>query len=156
MTGRGAVVNTALVEGAALLHDLDKALPAGDPVRALGHGAGGAAWLRANGYEELAEPVALHPVYVLGEAADYDAWTAGASIEARIVAYSDKRAIQDLVTLDQRFERWYRRYPNSTMLTTVGYERARRLERELCAAAGISPSEVRRLDWVDEALRQAA
>lgn len=155
MTRRGVALNTPLVESAALLHDIDKALPAGDAYRALGHGTGGAAWLRANGYGELADVVAPHPVYVLGEAASYDAWAAAASLEARIVAYADKRAIQDLVRLDERFERWYGRYPDSAMLP-VAHERARQLEREICAAAGIELDEVRRLAWVDDAMRAAA
>ena len=38
--GRGIAVDRRLVEAAALLHDADKALPAGDPARALPHGEG--------------------------------------------------------------------------------------------------------------------
>ena len=37
---RGMAVDRRLVETAALLHDVDKALPAGDPLRALPHGDG--------------------------------------------------------------------------------------------------------------------
>ena len=46
----GHPVDRALVETASLLHDLDKALPADDPLRALGHGHAGARWLETNGY----------------------------------------------------------------------------------------------------------
>ena len=42
-------VDRRLVEAAALLHDADKVLPAGDPARALPHGDGSAAWLTATG-----------------------------------------------------------------------------------------------------------
>jgi putative nucleotidyltransferase with HDIG domain len=155
MTHRGVAVDAQLAEGAALLHDLDKALPAGDKYRALGHGAGGAAWLRDHDLGELAEAVASHPVWTLGNADSYETWAAGTSLEARLVAYADKRALQDLVSLDARFERWQRRYPDSLM-EPVAYERAKRLERELCDLAGVEPAKVARLPWVDEALRQVA
>jgi putative nucleotidyltransferase with HDIG domain len=155
MTGRGVAVDSRLAESAALLHDLDKALPTGDAFRALGHGAGGGAWLRDHDRGELAEAVASHPVWVLGNAESYEAWVTATSLEARLVAYADKRALQDLVSLDARFERWQRRYPDSP-LEPVAYERAQRLERELCDLAGVTPEEVVRLPWVDEALRQAA
>jgi hypothetical protein len=146
-----------LVEAAALLHDLDKALPAGDHYRTLGHGVGGAIWLADNGYGELADAVAAHPVFVLGEAAyaAYDDWAQGTSLETKVVAYADKRAIQEVVSMDARFERWYGKYPNSAMLP-VAHERARELEREVCAAAGLAPEEVQRLPWVNAALEQGA
>ena len=37
----GLAVDRRLVETAALLHDIDKALPADHPLRALGHGRAG-------------------------------------------------------------------------------------------------------------------
>jgi uncharacterized domain HDIG len=155
LTRQGVALNSDLAESAALLHDLDKALPAGDPYRAMGHGTGGAAWLRDHDLAELADAVASHPVYVLGNAESYEVWATATSLEARLVAYSDKRAIQDLVSLHDRFERWNRRYPGNAM-EPIAHKRARRLEREICAAAGISRDEVARLPWVNEALRQAA
>ena len=155
MVRRGVVIDTSLAEAAAFLHDLDKALPRGDPLRSLGHGPGGAEWLRINGHGELGEAVANHPVGTLGKADGYDGWAAGLSLEARVVAFADKRALQDLVSLNERFARWYRRYPESEMLT-VAHERARLLERDICAAAGIAPEELQRLPWVEAALREAA
>jgi len=152
MSTRGVRLDARLAEGAALLHDIDKALPAGDPYRALGHGAGGAAWLGDHDLGELAEAVTSHPVWALGNAESYEAWVAATSLEARLVAYADKRALQDLVSLDARFERWQRRYPDSPM-EPVAYERARRLERELCDLAGVAPADVARLPWVDAAMR---
>jgi hypothetical protein len=154
MRRRGVAVNSDLAESAALLHDLDKTLSASDPYRALGHGAGGAAWLSDHGLAELADAVAAHPVYVLGKAEKYESWVAANDLEARLVAYVDKRALQDLVSLDERFERWYRRYPDSPM-EPIAHERYRRLEQELCALAGVAPDEVVRLPWVDAAMRAA-
>ena len=55
-------VDGALVEAAALLHDIDKAV-----VRRTGgeHGVVGARRLEESGHEELAMPVASHPVSAL-------------------------------------------------------------------------------------------
>lgn len=144
-----------MAETAALLHDVDKALAADDPVRHLGHGHAGAEWLRRHGHGELSAAVEAHPVPLLGESPSYEEWAQRAGPIGRIVAYADKRAIQDVVTLDERFERWYRRYPDSPLLP-VAHERARRLEREICTAAGLEPPEIRRLAWVERALAEAA
>ncbi|MDL2334951.1 MAG: HD domain-containing protein [Chloroflexota bacterium] len=146
---RGVEVNSDLAEGAALLHDIDKGLPPDDPYRALGHGAAGAQWLTDHGYSELAPAIRDHPVNVIGNAASYDEWAASQSLEAQLVAYSDKRAHQDIVTLDERFERWFKRYPDNPM-EPIAYERFQRLERELCEMAGVAPQDVRRLAWVNQ------
>jgi putative nucleotidyltransferase with HDIG domain len=147
-------VNSDLAESAALLHDIDKGLHPDDPYRALGHGAGGAQWLIDHGYEELADAVRDHPVNIIASADSYTAWAATQSLEARLVAFADKRALQDIVSLDERFARWFKRYPNSP-IEPIAYERYQRLERELCAMAGVAPDEVERLPWVDAALQQA-
>ena len=95
---RGHAIDVALVEAAALLHDLDKALPANDPLKGLGHGDAGAAWLRERGHDELAGAVASHPVMRLTEDERYEFWVRDATVEERVVAYADKRARQDLVS----------------------------------------------------------
>ena len=143
------------METAALLHDLDKMLPADDPLKALGHGAAGAEWLRQRGYRELAPAVAAHPVMELGYATTYHAWADRAGLIGRVVTYADKRARQDLVTLTDRFARWHENYPDSPKLDEAD-TRAHLLEIEICGLAGVTPEEVRREPWVDEALRAAA
>jgi hypothetical protein len=154
LTKRGVELNSDLAEGAALLHDIDKGLRPDDPYRALGHGVAGAQWLTDHGYAELADAVRAHPVNVLGSADSYKAWRKTTTIEARLVAFSDKRALQDLVSLDERFERWYRRYPDSPM-EPIAHARFRELQTELCAMAGVAPDKVKRLAWVDAALHAA-
>jgi putative nucleotidyltransferase with HDIG domain len=154
MAARGVAIDTAVVEAAALLHDVDKALPAGDPHRALGHGTGGAAWLRSQGHLEVADAMARHPVTALAETDSYESWAANATLEARVVSYADKRALQDLVSLDDRFAYWYGRYPGSPMLPLT-HQRARELERDVCATAGVEPEDIERLAWVDDALGTA-
>ena len=94
----GHPVDPRLVETAALLHDVDKLASAGAPAH-LRHGDGSAAWLEANGYPELAPVVRDHPVTRLVEPG-FERWAQTASLEARIVAYADKRAAQFLAPMD--------------------------------------------------------
>jgi hypothetical protein len=157
----GHPVDRALVESAALLHDVDKVLPAADVPRALPHGARGAAWLAARGHGELAAAVANHPVSRLG-APDADAWLDRATAEELFVAYADKRAGQRLVPMAGRFAEWTRRYPEGgewhgwtgEQAASVR-RRAARLEAAACALAGVTPAAVRRLAWTGRALAAA-
>lgn len=172
---RGIAVDRRLVEAAALLHDVDKALPASDPARALPHGEGSAAWLIRAGHGELARAVADHPVTRLLDGDRFRRWAAFASREERIVVYADKRAGQRLESMDARFAAWRRRYPPATAgngrargtrdaeredvwdeadLAAVR-ARAARLEADVCRAAGVTPDEVRRLVWTGRAIRDA-
>jgi putative nucleotidyltransferase with HDIG domain len=168
----GTPCDVAAVEAAALLHDVDK-IPAG---RMLGlrHGDGSAAWLEAHGLGDLAPLVRDHPVPRLADDADA-ARLADASIEAKVVAYADKRAGQRLESMDDRFGSWKRRYPSgpgepalrgddrppsgkgwSDTVARRVVERAQALEREVCGLAGTDPRGVRRLRWSRRALREAA
>jgi len=168
MARRGVPVDRRLAESAALLHDVDKALPADDPRRALPHGEGSAAWLTKAGHGELARAVASHPVTRLRDGEGFRQWVAVASREERIVAYADKRAGQRLESMDARFASWRRRYPPATNEprgaigaawndATFAAIRARaaRLEADVCRAAGVAPRDVRRLAWTGTAIRTA-
>ena len=125
---------------------------------------------------ELAPVVRDHPVTRLAEPG-WDAWVELASAETLIVAYADKRAGQRLETMTQRFASWRRRYPNGSgedatraragdvpptgrgwddEIAALVEARARRLEHEVCLAAGVTPDAVRRLPWARRALREAA
>jgi hypothetical protein len=179
---RGTTVDRAVAESAALLHDVDK-LPSVGRAAGVRHGDGSAAWLTAHGMPELAAIVLDHPVTRLGDEDDA-ARLAAAPLEARIVAYADKRAAQHLQAMDERFAGWQRRgagggggssarmgrgrnsgrarptkaarapWSEAELELLVG--RARDLEREICDAAGVTPSGVRRLRWSRRALREAA
>ncbi len=158
---RGLAVDRRRVEAAALLHDVDKALPREDPVRGLRHGEATAAWLAANGLEELAPLVAWHPVTRLADGPAAEAWLRSAALDALIVAYSDKRAGQRLESMDARFASWTRRYPlgekHGWDEATAGavLERARRLEAIVCGRLDLEPAGVRRLRWTSRAMRAA-
>jgi putative nucleotidyltransferase with HDIG domain len=150
--GRATAIDPRLVEAAALLHDVDKALPEDHPLRPLGHGDAGAAWLTERGYGELARAVANHPATRLSDEDRYPRWAAFASREERIVAYADKRAMQDVVPMDERFADWARRHPEHGASLAVARRRAERLERDVCAAANVQPEEVTRLAWAADEL----
>jgi hypothetical protein len=157
IAANGIAVDRPAVEAAGLLHDVDKILPADDPARRLGHGHGSAAWLTMHGHAELSRAVAGHPVTRLADGEAHRRWAAFASREERIVAYADKRAGQRLESMDARFASWRRRYPDGWDEPTWRSVRARaeRLEADVCRAAGIEPTEVRRLPWTAEAFRAA-
>ncbi len=165
MEARGISVDRRLVESAALLHDADKALPADDPAKALRHGGGSAAWLTRMGHPELARAVANHPVTRLADDIAYGRWAVFATREEQLVAYADKRAAQRLEPMATRFGRWRRHHSrvvkeghvegwDESELRTI-WLRAVRLERDVCRAAGIEPSDVSRLRWTGAALRAA-
>jgi hypothetical protein len=154
----GEPVERGLVEAAALLHDLDKVLPVDDPARTLPHGDGSAAWLAARGHAELAGPIAAHPVTrLVGPGPEADAWLAEAPLEELIVAYADKRAGQRLEPMAARFAHWHRRYPEGwgDGRDARARGRAAALERAVCARAGATPADVRRLRWTGRAIAAA-
>jgi len=161
----GIAVDRRLVESAALLHDVDKALSQTDPLRALPHGEGSAAWLTRAGHPELASAVAGHPVTRLRDGEGFRHWATSASREERVVAYADKRAGQRLESMDERFASWRRRYPPVASERTAGAwndatfaairARAARLEADVCRAAGVDPRAVRRLAWTGRAIGAA-
>ncbi len=136
---------------------MDKLLPRSDPVAALPHGEAGAAWLSRAGWPELGPAVAGHPVTRLVEPGA-DRWLAEAPLEVRLVAYADKRAGQRLVSMAARFAGWARRYPDAWDAATAraAYDRARRLEADVCSRLAIFPADVRRLRWTRSAWPTAA
>lgn len=178
--GSGIPIDVEAVEAAALLHDVDKLPAVTLPVR-LRHGEGSAAWLEHRGLDELATLVRDHPVTRLADDAEAARLAAG-PLEARIVAYADKRAGLRLESMDERFASWRRRYPSgprevnarpagpgaagtrgsgakqgwSDAVAEIVDARARQLEAEVCAAAGVDPGHVQRLRWSRRALREAA
>jgi putative nucleotidyltransferase with HDIG domain len=152
---RGIHVDRRLVETAALLHDVDKAFRDDDPLRRYPHGRAGAEYVAAAGHPELARAVAAHPVMRLGDD-DAEAWVTDGPLEERIVSYADKRGTERVVSIDQRFDRWYRSHPDKNARLALAHDRARRLESVLCDALGVAATDIERLRWVDEARSRAA
>lgn len=96
-------VDGALVEAAALLHDIDKV-----EIRRSGgeHGVVGARRLEKAGYVELAMPVASHPLACL---LDDERFPIG--WPSVIVSVADRHVAQEFVTIDQRLDDMKQRHP---------------------------------------------
>ena len=153
-TRKGVAVDRRLVETAALLHDVDKALPPDHPLKSLGHGPAGAAWLTEAGHAELARTLIAHPVTRFTDPGA-ETWVTEAPLEERIVTYADKRATQRVVSLEQRFDRWRTKHPEYTAKLDRAYGVALRLETVLCETIGVQPTQVERLRWVEDATARA-
>jgi len=116
-----------------------------------GHAGIAADWLREQGLGELAVIVLSHPVTLLADDEHWAVWSREATVEERVMSYSDKRATSDLVPMADRFDRWIRKHGDNEMMRAAR-ERAEVLEQQVCAAAGVAPDEVERLRWAEDAL----
>lgn len=129
----GQDVDTALVEAAALLHDITKM----DGLRTGQDHAETAAQLLCDlGYPAVAEVVKYHVLVPLEEG------LLGVT-EAEIVNYADKRVMHDrIVTLEERFDDLMHRYGGSQDSRTViasFLEKTKQIERKIFRILGIQP-----------------
>jgi hypothetical protein len=127
-------VDAWLVEVAALLHDIDKLKTRGG---AGPHGIVGAEHLMALGHDELAPPVASHPVSCLLDDARFPrGWP------SVIVSVADRHVTQQFVTADERIDDLARRYPEHAADLELARRPAAALEREVADAAGLAETEL--------------
>lgn len=126
----GIPVDGWLVEAAALLHDIDK-----PEIRRSGgeHGIVGARRLEAAGHEELAMPVASHPITAL---LDDDRFPIG--WPSVLVAVADRHVAQTFVTVDERLDDMKLRHPEYAESIEAARRAAHALEEELAEAAGLT------------------
>jgi putative nucleotidyltransferase with HDIG domain len=122
-------VDGALVEAAALLHDIDKL-----EIRRTGgpHGIVGARRLEALGYGELAMPVASHPITAL---LDDDRFPIG--WPSVLVAVADRHVAQAFLTIDERLDDMTRRHPEHADAIEAARRPAHALEAQLAEAVGL-------------------
>ena len=127
-------VDGALVEAAALLHDIDKV-----EIRRSGgeHGVVGARRLEAAGYPELAMPVASHPVTAL---LDDDRFPIG--WPSVLVAVADRHVAQSFMTVDERLDDMKDRHPEYAASIESARRPAHALEEQLAEVAGLSSEEL--------------
>ena len=125
----GIPVDGWLVEAAALLHDIDK-----PEIRRGGgeHGIVGARRLEAAGYEELAMPVASHPITAL---LDDDRFPIG--WPSVLVAVADRHVAQAFVTVDERLDDMKQRHPEYAESIEAARRPSHALEAEVADAAGL-------------------
>src|SRR5919106_5687398 len=100
----GIPLDGRLVEAVALLHDIDKARIRRDGGE---HGVTGARMLTEMGYDELAIPVASHP---LSSLLDDERFPIG--WPSVLLAVADRHVAQEFVTVDERIDDMIRRHPN--------------------------------------------
>lgn len=127
-------VDGALVEAAALLHDIDKL-----EIRRTGgaHGIVGARRLEALGYEELAMPVASHPITSL---LDDDRYPIG--WPSVLVAVADRHVAQEFMTIDERLDDMKGRHPEHADSIESARRPAHALEEELASVTGLSAGDL--------------
>lgn len=127
-------VDGALVEAAALLHDIDKV-----EIRRSGgeHGIVGARRLEAAGYEELAMPVASHPVTAL---LDDDRFPIG--WPSVLVAVADRHVAQSFLTVDERLDDMKDRHPAYAASIESARRPAHALEEQLAEVTGLTTDEL--------------
>jgi putative nucleotidyltransferase with HDIG domain len=144
----GLEVDPRLVEVAALLHDIDKAMTGGGAGR---HGEVGARRLEALGYPELAPPVRSHPLpCLLDETRFPRGWP------SVLVSCADRHVAQEFLTIDERLDEMASRHVQHRATIERARRPAHRLEEEVATALGLRPSElVERLRAAWDAARPA-
>ena len=127
-------IDGALVEVAALLHDIDKV-----EIRRDGgeHGIVGARKLEAAGYEELAMSVASHPVSCL---LDDDRFPRG--WPSVLVAIADRHVAQEFMTVDERLDDMKLRHPEFADDIETARQPAQALEAELAEVVGMKVADL--------------
>lgn len=130
----GIPVDGWLVEAAALLHDIDK-----PEIRRTGaeHGITGARRLQAAGHEELAMPIASHPVTAL---LDDDRFPIG--WPSVLVSVADRHVAQRFLTIDERLDDMKARHPRYAASIEAARRPARVLEAQLAEAVGLDVSDL--------------
>jgi putative nucleotidyltransferase with HDIG domain len=130
----GVPVDVQLVEVAALLHDVDKL----ETRRGGGtHGVVAAAWMVDAGHEELAIPIASHPVTALFDEERYPrGWPSVA------LSVADRHVAQEFLTVDERIDDMALRHPEYRDQLELARRPAHALEAELAEVAGVSPRDL--------------
>lgn len=129
-------INLPLLEAAALLHDIDKAIPSLPGER---HPATGVRILRQEGMAEVADVVATHPVHsLLQPSGGPQTW------EERLLYLADKMVKQEVITVDQRFALWLAEPLPETAKTELRdvYPQVKQLEKEVFDLIQLDPAAV--------------
>ena len=125
----GIPVDGWLVEAAALLHDIDK-----PEIRRTGgeHGIVGARHMEAAGFDEVAMPIASHPITAL---LDDERFPIG--WPSVLVAVADRHVAQTFLTIDERLDDMQRRHPEHAASIEAARRPAHALEAQLAEATGL-------------------
>ena len=130
----GVPLDVRLVEVAALLHDIDKPETRDGGGR---HGEVGAQRLSQMGFDELAAPVASHPVTCLLDDRCFPrGWP------SVLVSIADRHVAQVFLTIDERIADMQQRHPEYAEDLETARTPAHALEAELAGAVGMEANTV--------------
>lgn len=132
----GVMVNTHLLSAAALLHDIDKAIPKGVGEH---HPDTAVRVLREVGMGVVADLVRTHSLSaILDEHISPKTW------EEKILFLSDKMVKREIVGVDKRFQLWRAEHlpPIAMRQLDESYPLVKALEKEICDMVQIDPDMV--------------
>jgi putative nucleotidyltransferase with HDIG domain len=130
----GIPLDGRLVEAAALLHDIDKARIRRDGGE---HGIVGARMLTGMGYDELAIPVASHPINCL---LDDERFPIG--WPSVLLAIADRHVAQRFVTIDERLDDMIQRHPQHAEQVRAAAPMAHALDAQLAEVVELPVAEL--------------
>jgi putative nucleotidyltransferase with HDIG domain len=126
-------IDPTMVEVAALLHDIDKPETRGS----LTHGVVAAARMVELGWEELAIPIASHPVSALLDEERYPrGWP------SVLLSVADRHVAQEFLTTDERIDDMALRHPDYREELEQSRRHAHALESELAEVLGLEVDEL--------------
>lgn len=128
----GIPVNERLVEAAALLHDIDKAI---QRLPGEHHPDTGVRILREEGFAEIADVVRTHPLHaILDQNISPKTW------EERLLFLSDKMVKHNVVGVDARFALWRGEHlpPEAVRILDEAYPEVKKMEREVASLLGVA------------------
>lgn len=132
-------INKPLLLAAALLHDIDKAIP---PKQGEQHPDTAVRVLQEEGMNEIAEIVRRHPLHAI-----LDPSIVPTTIEEKLLYLADKMVKFEIIDVDQRFALWRDEHlpiDAQVMLEKI-YPKVKMLEKEIFDAIGLKPTDVQRL-----------
>ncbi len=132
-------INTELLQAAALLHDIDKAVPRLDGEK---HPDTAVRILREEGMGEIADVVVTHPLHaILDPAISPKTW------EQKLLYLADKMVKYDIVGVDERFRLWKEEHlpPDAQKILDESYPKVKALEQEVFNVAKIRLDDILRL-----------
>ncbi|OGG29905.1 hypothetical protein A2973_00220 [Candidatus Gottesmanbacteria bacterium RIFCSPLOWO2_01_FULL_49_10] len=132
-------INIALLNAAALLHDIDKNADKRSGER---HPDAAVRILREEGMEEVAALVKTHPLHAI-----LDGAIAPKSWEEKLLFLADKMVKYEIMTVDKRFKLWNdeRLPPSAQIVLDRSYPKAKELEREIFGIVRIFPDNLAQL-----------
>lgn len=129
-------IDVALLESAALLHDIDKMAQknAGEH-----HPDAGVRILKDEGFPEVADLVRTHPLHaILDQNISPKTW------EQKILYLSDKMTKHDIITVDERFALWRKESlpQEAVFVLDATYPMVKALEEDICAMIRVAPKDI--------------